>query len=77
MQAVSPLKYVASLGALQNFASFMIASAAPVVTGWLLDKTHSFTLALGVCSVVALMGAVSYATLAAPGGMKLERGSGY
>jgi MFS family permease len=72
VQAVSPLRYVASLGALQNFASFMIASAAPVVTGWLLDRTHSFTLALGVCSAVALLGAVSYATLAAPGGMHLE-----
>jgi MFS family permease len=72
VQAVSPLRYVASLGALQNFAGFMIASAAPVVTGWLLDKTHSFTLALGVCSAVALLGAVSYATLAGPGGMRLE-----
>jgi sugar phosphate permease len=72
VQAVSPLRYVASLGALQNFASFMIASAAPVVTGWLLDKTHSFTLALGICSAVALMGALSYATLAAPSGMRLE-----
>jgi MFS family permease len=72
VQAVSPLRYVASLGALQNFASFMIASAAPVVTGWLLDRTHSFTLALGVCSAVALLGALSYATLAAPSGMQLE-----
>jgi MFS transporter, ACS family, L-galactonate transporter len=71
VQAVSPLKYVASLGALQNFASFMIASAAPVLTGWLLDRTHSFTLALGVCSAVTMLGALSYATLAAPSGMRL------
>ncbi len=72
VQAVSPLRYVASLGALQNFASFLIASAAPVVTGWLLDRTHSFTLALGVCSCVTLVGALSYATLAGPGGMNLN-----
>ena len=71
VQAISPLRYVASLGALQNFASFMIASAAPILTGWLLDRTHSFTLALGVCSAVALLGAVCYATLAAPDGMHL------
>jgi cyanate permease len=71
VQAVSPLKYVASLGALQNFASFMIASAAPVLTGWLLDRTHSFSIALGVCSAVAMLGALSYATLAAPSGMHL------
>ncbi len=73
VQAVSPLRYVASLGALQNFASFMIASAAPVVTGWLLDRTHSFTIALGLCSAVTLLGALSYATLAAPSGMHLEQ----
>jgi MFS family permease len=73
VQAISPLRYVASLGALQNFASFMIASAAPVVTGWLLDRTHSFTIALGVCSAVTLLGALSYATLAAPSGMKIAQ----
>jgi cyanate permease len=72
VQTVSPLRYVASLGALQNFASFMIASAAPVLTGWLLDRTHSFNIALGVCSVVTLLGALSYATLGAPGGMHLD-----
>ncbi len=73
VQAVSPAHYVASLSALQNFASFMIASAAPVLTGWLLDRTHSFSLALGVCSAVTLLGALSYFTLAAPDGMHLEQ----
>ena len=73
VQAVSPLHYVASLGALQNFAGFMIASAAPVLTGLLLDRTHSFEIALGVCSAVTLLGALSYATLAAPSGMHLNR----
>ena len=72
VQAVSPLRYVASLGALQNFASFMIASAAPVITGWLLDRTHSFTIALGLCSAITLLGALCYATLAAPSGMHLD-----
>jgi len=75
VQAVSPLRYVASLGALQNFASFLIASAAPVVTGWLLDRTHSFNIALGLCSAIALLGALSYATLAAPTGMHLNEQS--
>ena len=72
VQAVSPERYVASVGALQNFGSFMIASIAPVLTGLLVDRTRSFTLALGVCSVVTLLGAVSYATLAAPDGMRVE-----
>ena len=73
VQAVSPLRYVGSLMALQNFASFMIASAAPVLTGWLLDRTHSFNIALAVCSAIALLGALSYATLAAPTGMHLDQ----
>ncbi len=76
VQTVSPARYVASLSALQNFASFMIASAAPVLTGWLVDRTQSFSIALGVCSAVTLLGALSYATLAAPGGMRLEGGAG-
>lgn len=57
---------VASLSALQNFASFLIASAAPVSTGWLLDRTHSFNFALILCSLVTLLGALSYLTLARP-----------
>ena len=65
-QVVAEPRLVASLSALQNFASFMIASAAPVTTGWLLDRTHSFTLALGLCCAITLLGALSYATLAAP-----------
>jgi MFS transporter, ACS family, L-galactonate transporter len=36
------------------------------VTGWLLDRTHSFRVALGICTAVTLLGALSYATLAAP-----------
>lgn len=72
-QTVSPARYVASMSALQNFAGFVIASMAPVITGALLDRTHSFTLALVVCSTVTLLGALSYATLAAPDGMKLQQ----
>ena len=67
VQTVVRPAWVGSLGALQNFASFLIASAAPVTTGWLLDRTHSFTLALNLCTAVTLLGALSYATLAAPG----------
>ena len=72
MQAVSPPHLVSALGALQNFASFLIASVAPVVTGMIVDRTHSFTLAFAVCSAVTLLGALSYATLGAPGGMKID-----
>ncbi len=71
VQAVSPGRLVASMSALQNFASFLIASAAPVVTGWFFDRTHSFTLGFVICASVTLLGALSYATLAAPDGMRI------
>jgi sugar phosphate permease len=70
VQAVSPGRLVASMSALQNFASFVIASAAPVVTGWFFDRTQSFTVGFLICAGVTVMGAVSYATLAAPSGMR-------
>jgi MFS family permease len=65
-QVIGASRSVASLGALQNFASFLIASIAPVLTGWLLDRTHSFNFALLICCLMTLLGALSYATLAAP-----------
>jgi MFS family permease len=65
-QAMGTDRYTAPIGALMNFASFIFASAAPVVTGWLLDRTHSFTLSLELCSAIMLLGALSYATLARP-----------
>ena len=67
VQTVAAKPYVASLSAMQNFAGFLIASAAPVLTGWLLDRTQSFTLAFELCSGITLLGALSYATLALPG----------
>ena len=67
-QAVSSARDVAATSALQNFAGFLIASAGPVITGILVDRTHSFQLALLLCSGITVLGAVSYATLAAPRG---------
>lgn len=66
VQVIGGAHYVGSLGPLQNFASFLIASAAPLVTGFLLDRTHSFTLSLIICSIITLLGALSYATLGHP-----------
>jgi MFS transporter, ACS family, L-galactonate transporter len=45
---------------IQNFGSFVCASFAPVITGWLLDRTHSFHLTLVICSMVSILGALSY-----------------
>jgi sugar phosphate permease len=60
VQSMAPSGVVASVAAIQNFGSFVCASFAPIITGWLLDRTHSFHLALVICAMVSILGAISY-----------------
>ena len=53
-------RMTASVGSIQNFASFICASFAPVVTGFIVDTTHSFQLALIICGCVTALGALAY-----------------
>lgn len=63
VQVAAPAQVTASVSAMQNFCSFLFASAAPVLTGWFLDRTHSFAIALTICSCVTFSGAMAYLTL--------------
>jgi len=63
VQAAVPAQLVGSAGATQNFCSFLFASVAPVLTGWFLDRTHSFHIALTICACVTFLGAMAYLTL--------------
>jgi MFS family permease len=56
----APRHVVASLGGIQNFGGFLAGSAAPVITGVVVDRTHSFVNALIVSAVVALLSALAY-----------------
>ena len=49
-----------SVGSIQNFASFICASFAPIITGFIVDTTHSFRLALIICGCVTAAGALAY-----------------
>ncbi len=60
VQSIAPSGLVGSLATIQNFGSFVCASFAPLITGWLLDRTHSFNIPLVICSVVSIIGATSY-----------------
>ncbi|HMH11971.1 MAG TPA: MFS transporter [Edaphobacter sp.] len=60
VQSIAPREIVGSVATIQNFGSFVCASFAPVITGWLLDRTHSFHLTLVICSMVSILGALSY-----------------
>lgn len=51
---------VASIAGIQNFGSFVFASFAPIVTGWVVDTTHSFNLALVIAACVTFTGALCY-----------------
>jgi sugar phosphate permease len=60
VQCIAPSEIVGSVATIQNFGSFVCASFAPIITGWLLDRTHSFHITLVICSMVSLLGALSY-----------------
>jgi MFS family permease len=60
VQAASPRGLVATIGSVQNFGSFVIASTAPLLTGWTLDRTHTFAASFLLCAAVTLIGAASY-----------------
>ena len=60
VQVATPARMVASVSSIQNFGSFLCASFAPILTGIILDHTHSFKLALGVCACVTLAGSLCY-----------------
>ncbi len=50
----------ASVGAFQNFGGFIGGALAPIVTGFSVEATHSFTAALATTALAALGGAAVY-----------------
>lgn len=60
VNVAAPNHMVASLGSLQNFGGYLGGSVAPILTGWLVQRTHSFTSALLLSSAVAFAAALVY-----------------
>ena len=56
----APRVAVASLGGIQNFGGFLAGSAAPIVTGIVVDRTHSFVNAFLISAAVAFAAALVY-----------------
>jgi MFS family permease len=56
----APANYVASLGSIQNFGGYFGGSFAPLVTGFVVERTGSFAPALIAGAVVAVGSAVVY-----------------
>jgi MFS family permease len=55
--AVTPQAYCASAASNQNFAGFLGGTLSPVLTGFIVDQTGSFVLALAIGAVITLIGA--------------------
>lgn len=57
---VAPAGSVGSLGSIQNFGGFLGAAIAPVVAGFILDRTNNFVWVFISGAIMLLVGALSY-----------------
>jgi MFS family permease len=58
--AVTPQAYCASAASNQNFAGFLGGTLSPILTGFIVDKTGSFVLALAIGAAITLTGAAIF-----------------
>jgi cyanate permease len=58
--AVTPQAYCASAASNQNFAGFLGGTLSPIATGFIVDETGSFVIALAVGAVITLIGAALF-----------------
>ena len=60
VSVAAPRRLVASLGSVQNFGGYLGGSFAPIITGVIVDTTHSFVNALLISAAVSFAGALVY-----------------
>jgi MFS family permease len=58
--AVTPQAYCASAASNQNFAGFLGGTLSPILTGFIVDMTGSFVVALGIGAFITLIGAALF-----------------
>ncbi len=58
--AVTPHAYTASAASNQNFAGFLGGTLSPILTGFIVDVTGSFVVALAIGAVITLIGAALF-----------------
>ncbi len=75
--AAAPPDYVGSFGSLILLGGFLGATVSPIVTGYIVDATGSFLLALLIGAAMALLGAAAFLLLIDEpiGGVELEGGT--
>ena len=65
-QTVVPGGSIGRIAGLQNMASNLAGVAAPILTGWLIERTGSYVAPMQAIAVLLLIGAASYALLVKP-----------
>lgn len=60
VSVAAPRRLVASLGSIQNFGGYLGGSAAPLITGIVVDQTGSYINALLISAAVSVAGALVY-----------------
>jgi cyanate permease len=58
--AITPQAYCASAASNQNFAGFLGGTLSPILTGFIVDVTGSFVVALAIGAVITLIGAALF-----------------
>ena len=58
--AVTPQAYCASAASNQNFAGFLGGTCSPIMTGFIVDQTGSFVIALTIGALITLLGAALF-----------------
>lgn len=71
-QSASPRNLVGTISSIQNCGGLIIASVAPALTGWLLDRTQNFATAFLLCGCVAFAGAACYLVLVPPSKLPVQ-----
>jgi sugar phosphate permease len=56
--AVAPQSYCTSAASIQNFGGYIGGTMSPIVTGFVVDETGSFVIALGIGAAITILGAL-------------------
>jgi MFS family permease len=55
--AVAPQSYCTSVASIQNFGGYIGGTVSPIVTGFVVDVTGSFVIALAIGAAITILGA--------------------
>jgi len=55
--AVAPQSYCTSVASIQNFGGYIGGTVSPIVTGFVVDETGSFVIALAIGAAITILGA--------------------